>query len=192
MPRTRAKVQISEVPVLVGLMNGWCMQKRGHSSVCSQRRQKPVDWILGSAGSLSLPSAEPSDGVRDTEAEEQSSESLAVDARRLCSSFSWACSTSCRCRSLVIKPSIVWKISSTFLITWLWGAVSDWPVWFSCSSGVASDWLPSGSQAGASWFVCGADDITSCSSGGKCVAIGVGGSARSSVALSPWSDGITR
>lgn len=91
--------------------------ERAHGSVTARRCQKPVDWILGSAGSLSLPSAEPSDGVLDTEAEEQSSESLAVDARRFCSSFSWACSTSRRCRSLLINPSIVWKISSTFLIT---------------------------------------------------------------------------
>ncbi len=96
------------------------------------------------------------------------------------------------CRNLLINPSIVWKISSTFLITWLWGPACDWPLSSSCFSCTASEWLGSGQQEGVSSSDCVHGDITSSRGWGKWLAVGVGGSSGSSVALSPCSVGITK
>lgn len=60
-PRATEKTKIATV--LVGLA-----PRLVHAGGL-QFSQKPVDWILASAGLPSLPSADPSEGVLETEAE---------------------------------------------------------------------------------------------------------------------------
>lgn len=101
-------------------------------------------------------------------------------------SVQWCNTPTFSCLNLLINPSIVWKISSTFLMTWSWCVDCNRLVSSSCFCCVSSDWsVPQVSVSSLGCF-----DFTSSRGWGKWLA--VGGSLWSSVMLSPCTVGITK